>query len=83
MFQKLYWPTLRKKVIKKNVQAWTCKHLEVTRPIYFNSERSEPFLKENNFFNLLLEITGGFDNAPSLAIKLLILKKKSLFLYVF
>ena len=49
-------------VIEKSfeIRGWRpriCKHFEITRTIYLNSERSEQFLVTECFFNLFLELS--------------------------
>ena len=34
-----------------------CKKFEITRTIYLNIERSETILKQNDFFNLFMEVS--------------------------
>ena len=52
LFPKLFWPSGRKNnvlVTEKNFWPSICKIFEITRKIYSNSERSEQFLKQNDF----------------------------------
>ena len=55
LFQKLFCPTVKKKfdreiILKiRDLRLRTCKHFEITRTIFWNSEMLEQSLKQNNF----------------------------------
>ena len=57
LFPKLFWPTVRKKMFNLVIENKICKMFEISRIIYSIKKRSKQFLKRDDFFNLLLEVS--------------------------